>query len=105
MRPRRRSEEGVTHRMRRIAIAMTALLMTVMVLVPAVGSAARETTRLPVYDIRDFKGVKDPTLAAQAPGLAREVQRLTGKSVSAAAVGDTRFWLGSDDFNGEIYVK
>jgi len=91
--------------MRRIAIAMTALLMTVMVLVPAVGSAARETTRLPVDDIRDFKGVKDPKLVAQAPGLAREVQRLTGKSVSAAAVGDTRFWLGSDDFNGEIYVK
>src|SRR3990170_828390 len=91
--------------MRRIAIAMTALLMTVMVLVPAVGSASTESERLPFEDIRDFKEVKDPKLVTQAPGLEREVQRLAGRPVSAAAVGDTRFWLGLDDFNGEIYVK
>lgn len=91
--------------MRRIAIALTALLMTVMVLVPAVGSAAPEPSRLAGDDIRDFKEVKDPKLVAQAPGLAREVQRLAGKTVGPAAVGDTRFWLGLDDFNGLIYVK
>ncbi len=91
--------------MRRIAIAMTALLLTVMVLVPTVGSAAPEPGRLPVDDTREFEGVKDPKLVKQAPGLEREVRRLSEKSVGAAVVGETRFWLGYDDYNGEVYVK
>jgi hypothetical protein len=91
--------------MRRIAITIAALLMTAMVLVPAIGSASPEPRRLPVDDVRDFKAPASPRLVRQAPGLAEEVERLAGRATAAAAVGDTRFWLGYDDFNGEIYVK
>ncbi len=102
---RARWKRGVKHGMRRIAIAMTALLMTVLVLVPAAGSATPGPERLPVDDTKQFAGVKDPSLVTKAPGLAREVSRLNGTAVQPAAVGDTRFWLGLDDYNGEIYVK
>ncbi len=91
--------------MRRIAIAMTALLLAVLVLVPTAGSAAPGPERLPIDDTRQFGGVKDPTLVTQAPGLAEEVARLNGRSMRPARVGDTRFWLGLDDYNGTFYVK
>jgi hypothetical protein len=91
--------------MRRIAIAMTALLLAVLVLVPTAGSAAPGPKRLPIDDTRQFGGVKDPALVTQAAGLAQEVARLNGRSMQPAKIGDTRFWLGLDDYNGTIYVK
>ena len=91
--------------MRRIAIAMTALLLTVMVLVPTVGSASPEPKRLPIDDTREFQAPKDPKLVTDAPGLAREIERLSRKPVRAAAVGDTKIWLGYDFFNDELYLK
>ncbi|HEU4354809.1 MAG TPA: peptidase M6 [Actinomycetota bacterium] len=91
--------------MRRIAIAMTALLLTVMVLVPTVGSASPEPERLPIDDTREVQMPKDAKLVKHAPGLAREVERLQGRSVRAATVGDTKFWLGYDFFNDVVYVK
>ncbi len=91
--------------MRRIAIAMAALLLTVMVLVPTVGSASPEPKRLPIDDTVEFQAPKDPKLVKHAPGLAREVERLQERSVGAAAVGDTKFWLAYDFFNDVVYVK
>jgi hypothetical protein len=91
--------------MRRAAITAAAFLVVVMVLTPAAGSASPEPRRLPVDDIRGFQVPKDTTLVADGSALAREVARLNERSVQPAAVGDTRLWLGYDDFYGEIYVK
>ena len=91
--------------MRRIAIAMTALLLAVLVLVPTAGSAAPGPERLPIDDTRQIGGVEEPALVTRAAGLAEEVARLNGRSMQPAKIGDTRFWLGLDDYNGEIYVK
>jgi hypothetical protein len=87
--------------MRRIAITLAALLVAVLGLTPTVGSAGPERPTLPISDTREFTGTKGPDLITRAPGLAAE---RTGP-VAKAIVGDTRYWLGLDDYHGVIYPK
>ena len=87
--------------MRRITIALAALLVAVTFLTPTVGSAAPERRTLPISDTREFKEPKGLDLVTRAPGLAAERARPVGR----LAVGDTRFWLGLDDYNGSYYPK
>jgi len=87
--------------MRRTLIALAALLVTAMFLTPAVGTAVPERRPLPISDTRELGEVKTPDLITHAPGLAAEQHRPAAKAV----VGDTRFWLGYDDYFGEIYPK
>ncbi len=87
--------------MRRLAIVLAALLVTTALLVPTVGSAAPERRTLPISDVLEFREPKGVGLVAKAPGLAAERHR----PVARAEVGDRRFWLGYDDYNGIVYPK
>jgi hypothetical protein len=91
--------------MRRTLIALAALLVAVMFLTPTVGTAAPERRTLPISDTREYKEVKGLDLATRAPGLVAERERLAGRAAPRAEVGDTRFWLGLDDYNGYYYPK
>jgi Immune inhibitor A-like, MAM domain len=87
--------------MRRYGIAMVVLAVVAMFLTPAMGSAAPGHARPPADDTREFSAPRAPGLVTTARGLAAEKQT----PVAKASVGDTRFWLGYDDYNGLIYPK
>jgi hypothetical protein len=92
--------------MRRIAIALATLLAAATLLPAAVGSAAPARTKPQASDIREIApGTKLPALDASAPGLRAERLRYVQRAVLAPVIGDTKFWLAIDDFNGILYVK